>query len=74
MEGCGGAPPALARELAHKSEELCAVAAQMERAHRQLALHDGGGVKRDLWKVRASCCGTQCLCIHVVLVWWLREC
>ena len=53
MEGCGGAPPALARELAHKSEELCAVASQMERAHRQLALHDGGGAKRDLWKVCA---------------------
>ena len=59
MEGCGGAPPALARELGHKSEELCAVAAQMERAHRQLALHDGGGSKRDLWKVRASCRGSE---------------
>jgi hypothetical protein len=51
MEGCGGAPLALNRELAHKSEELCAVA-QMERAHRQLALYDASGAKRDLWKVR----------------------
>jgi hypothetical protein len=52
MEGCGGAPPALSRELAHKSEELSAVAMQMERAHRQLALHEATGAKRDLWKVR----------------------
>ena len=52
MESCGGAPPALSRELAHKSEELCAAAAQMDRALRQLALHDASGAKRDLWKVR----------------------
>ena len=57
MESCGGAPPALSHELAHKSEELCAVAAQMERAHRQLALHDASNAKRDLWKVRACFCG-----------------
>ncbi len=60
MEGCGGAPPALSRELAHKSEELCAVAAQMERARRQLALHDTAGAKRDLWKVRVLALARLC--------------
>jgi hypothetical protein len=60
MEGCGGAPPALSRELAHKSEELSAVAAQMERAHRQLALHDTVGAKRDLWKVRVLALARLC--------------
>ena len=56
MESCGGAPPALSRELEHKSVELSAVAAQMERALRQLVLHDASGAKRDLWKVRNCAC------------------
>lgn len=53
MEGAGGASPALSRDLLHKAEELHAVAAQMDRACRQLALQDsgGGGAKRELWRV-----------------------
>ena len=70
MDSCGGAPPALSRELAHKSGELSSLAAAMDRAQRQQALHDtGGGTRRELWRVRLVGCRLRCSrsvgCRHV---------